>query len=57
MTHVTTDLPEAPILRLAFNLGVEDINLLSGEEMTSPSVYLVFLNGKIFEIFWNFLVL
>ncbi len=47
MTHVTTDLPEAPILRLAFNLGVEDINLLSGEEMTSPSVYLVFLNGTI----------
>ena len=45
MTHVTTDLPEAPIVRLAFNLGVEDIHLLTGEEMTSPHVYLVFLNG------------
>ena len=41
MTHVTTDLPEAPIVRLAFNLGVEveDIHLLTGEEMTSPHVY------------------
>lgn len=45
MTHVTTDLPEAPIIRLAFNLGVEDVHLLSGEEMTSKDVYLVFLNG------------
>ena len=45
MTHVTTDLPEATIVRLAFNLGVEDIHLLTGEEMTSPHVYLVFLNG------------
>lgn len=46
MSHVTTDLPETPIIRLAYNLGVEDIMLLSGEQMNSPSVYLVFLNGK-----------
>ena len=46
MTHVTTDLPEAPIVRLAFNLGVEDIHLLSGEDMTATDVYLVFLNGQ-----------
>ena len=46
MTHITTDLEEAPIVRLAFNLGVEDIQLLSGEEMTSPDVYIVFLNGN-----------
>ena len=45
MTHITTDLPETSIVRLAFNLGVEDIRLLSGEEMTSHRVYLVFLNG------------
>lgn len=45
MTHITTDLEEAPIVRLAFNLGVEDIQLLSGEEMTSSDVYIVFLNG------------
>lgn len=46
MTHITTDMEEDPIIRLAFNLGVEDIQLLSGEEMTSSRVYLVFLNGK-----------
>ena len=31
---------------LSFNLGVEDINLLSGAEMTSAFVYIVFLNGE-----------
>ena len=46
MSHVTTDLPEAPIIRLTYNLGVEDVTLLSGEQMNSPKVYLVFLNGK-----------
>ena len=47
MTHVTTDLREDPIIRLAFNLGVEDIQLVSGEEMTAPGVYLVFINGEL----------
>jgi len=50
MTHVTVDLPEQSIIRLAFNLGVEDVNLLSGEEMTAPGVYLVFLNGNILGV-------
>ncbi|XP_069128517.1 DNA-directed RNA polymerase III subunit RPC2-like isoform X2 [Argopecten irradians] len=50
MTHITTDHEETPIIRLAFNLGVEDIQLLSGEEMTSPRVYLVFLNGNILGV-------
>ena len=46
MTHITTDHDEAPIVRLAFNLGVEDIQLLSGAEITSKYVYIVFLNGE-----------
>ncbi|XP_033741711.1 DNA-directed RNA polymerase III subunit RPC2-like isoform X2 [Pecten maximus] len=50
MTHITTDHEEKPIIRLAFNLGVEDIQLLSGEEMTSPKVFLVFLNGNILGV-------
>ncbi|KAL3881750.1 hypothetical protein ACJMK2_028145, partial [Sinanodonta woodiana] len=50
MTHITTDHNETPIIRLAFNLGVEDIQLLSGEEMTSSHVYLVFLNGNILGV-------
>lgn len=50
MTHITTDHDEAPIIRLAFNLGVEDVQLLSGAEITSKIVYIVFLNGKIFVV-------
>ncbi|KAK2158794.1 hypothetical protein LSH36_164g11051 [Paralvinella palmiformis] len=50
MTHVTTDMPEEPIIRLALNLGVEDVHLLSGEEITSPQVYLVFINGNILGV-------
>lgn len=38
---------EAPIIRLAFNLGVEDVHLLSGEEISNPKIYLVFLNGTL----------
>lgn len=47
MTHITTEVEEVPIARLALNLGVEDINLFSGEEMSDPNVYTVFLNGNI----------
>lgn len=46
MTHITTEVEEAPIIRLAFNIGVEDVNLLGGEEINSPKVYMVFLNGE-----------
>lgn len=46
MTHITTDMEDGPIIKLAFNLGVEDVNLLSGEELSYPSVFLVFLNGR-----------
>ena len=44
MTHITTDMEDGPIVKLAFNLGVEDVNLLCGEELSYPSVFLVFLN-------------
>lgn len=45
MTHITTDMEDGPIIKLAFNLGVEDVNLLCGEELSYPTVFLVFLNG------------
>ena len=50
MTHITTDLPETPIARLAINTGVEDVNMLCGEELTSPLVYVVFLNGTLLGV-------
>lgn len=50
LTHVTTDQEEDPITRLAVNLGVEDVLLLSGEEINSPTTYVVFLNGVIIGV-------
>ncbi|KAF3854660.1 hypothetical protein F7725_022715 [Dissostichus mawsoni] len=50
MTHITTDMEDGPIIKLAFNLGVEDVNLLCGEELSYPSVFLVFLNGNILGV-------
>lgn len=50
MTHITTDQEEDPIIRMAFNLGVEDIQFLSGEELSYPTVYVVFLNGSILGV-------
>uniref|UniRef100_A0A5F9DQM1 DNA-directed RNA polymerase subunit beta n=1 Tax=Oryctolagus cuniculus TaxID=9986 RepID=A0A5F9DQM1_RABIT len=50
MTHITTDMEDGPIVKLASNLGVEDVNLLCGEELSYPSVFLVFLNGNILGV-------
>ncbi|KAI3720441.1 hypothetical protein L6452_21357 [Arctium lappa] len=47
MTHVTTDEEEGPIISLCTCFGVEDLSLLSGEELHSPSSYLIILNGLI----------
>jgi len=30
MTHITVDVEEEPTIRLLFNLGVEDVYMLSG---------------------------
>ncbi|XP_071851455.1 DNA-directed RNA polymerase III subunit RPC2-like isoform X4 [Apostichopus japonicus] len=54
MTHITTDLDEQPITKVAFNLGVEDVSLLSGEEVSSSEVYTVFLNGNILGVIKNY---
>ncbi|MCL4124386.1 UNVERIFIED_CONTAM: hypothetical protein GTU68_027524 [Idotea baltica] len=50
MTHITTEVNSTPIIELAFNCGVEDINLLSGEELSQKDVFLVFLNGNILGV-------
>jgi DNA-directed RNA polymerase III subunit RPC2 len=47
LAHVTTDEDPAPIRRLCFDLGVEDVRLMTGEEIHSGDVHLVFLNGLI----------
>ncbi|XP_065867550.1 DNA-directed RNA polymerase III subunit 2 [Euphorbia lathyris] len=47
MTHVTTDEEEGPLIFLCYCLGVEDLELLSGEELHSPNSFLVIFNGLI----------
>ncbi|KAK3007785.1 hypothetical protein RJ639_014162, partial [Escallonia herrerae] len=47
MTHVTTDEEEGPIISLCYCLGVEDLELLSGEELHTPNSFLIILNGLI----------
>ncbi|KAI4323589.1 hypothetical protein L6164_023183 [Bauhinia variegata] len=47
MTHVTTDEVEGPLISLCYSLGVEDLELLSGEELHTPDSFLVIFNGLI----------
>ncbi|KAF3434232.1 hypothetical protein FNV43_RR25335 [Rhamnella rubrinervis] len=47
MTHVTTDEEEGPLISLFHCLGVEDLELLSGEELHTPNSLLVLFNGHI----------
>ena len=39
LSHVTTDQSEKSITNLCISLGVEDISLISGEEINSPGAY------------------
>lgn len=50
MTHITTDDEMGPIIRIAFDLGVEDVHLLTGEELSRPDTYVVLLNGDLLGI-------
>ena len=45
MTHITTDDEEAPIKRLIFMLGAEDIVTVGGSELHAAGSYTVLLNG------------
>ena len=40
--------------RLAFNIGVEDVHLLSGEELSNKKIFTVFLNGNILGVIKNY---
>lgn len=53
MTHITTEVEEEPIIKIAHNMGVEAVNLLGGEEMYLPKTYCVILNGNILGITGN----
>lgn len=51
MTHITTEVDEEPVIRLALNTGVEDIRFLPG---AAPAhAYTVFINGNILGLTAN----
>ena len=50
LTHVTTDEDPAPLRQLVLDLGVEDAEALSGEEMHAPGSFVVMLNGLILGV-------
>ena len=50
MTHITTDVPEDGLIKLAFMLGVEDISLVTGNELYRPGVHLVQVNGTLIGV-------
>ncbi|TFK47216.1 beta and beta-prime subunits of DNA dependent RNA-polymerase [Heliocybe sulcata] len=47
MTHITTDVEEEPIVRIAYMLGVEDISLATGTEIYGANTFVVHVNGTI----------
>ena len=50
LTHVTSDDDETPVSRFCFNLGVEDMELISGDEWEEQGRYLVLVNGKLLGV-------
>ncbi|XP_074031001.1 RNA polymerase III subunit RpIII128 isoform X2 [Leptinotarsa decemlineata] len=50
MAHITTEVEEEPLIRLARNSGVQLINMVASFSIHSPKTYLVVLNGNILGI-------
>ncbi|KIL65374.1 hypothetical protein M378DRAFT_1038519 [Amanita muscaria Koide BX008] len=50
MTHITTDVDEDSLVRVAFMLGVEDISLVTGTEIYGQNTFVVNVNGTIIGI-------
>ena len=50
MTHITTEVDEAPVIRNAFNSGVEDIRISGGKPLNDPEAFMVFINGNILGV-------
>jgi DNA-directed RNA polymerase III subunit RPC2 len=47
LAHVTSDEPVGPLYRACYDLGVEDVALLTGQEINGDDACVIFLNGLI----------
>lgn len=45
MTHITTDDEEAPVKKVVFILGAQEIHTVNGKDMYAGGAYMVFING------------
>lgn len=45
MTHITTDDEVAPVKKLVFILGAQDIHTVNGKDMYADGAYIIFING------------
>lgn len=54
MTHITTEVDENPLIRLANNSGVQDINMISPDQIHTDNSFLVFLNGSVLGVVSNY---
>jgi DNA-directed RNA polymerase III subunit RPC2 len=50
LAHITTDEDTQPVERLCRDLGVEDVQRLSGHEINSQQAFIVLLNGLILGV-------
>ncbi|KAJ3105111.1 DNA-directed RNA polymerase III core subunit ret1 [Phlyctochytrium planicorne] len=54
MAHITTESGEEKVRQLAFVLGVEDVNILTGRDLYRDNeTYVVFLNGVVLGVHRN----
>ena len=45
MTHITTDVDKAPVEKVVFGLGAQDIQAVNGKDMYISGAHVVFING------------
>jgi DNA-directed RNA polymerase III subunit RPC2 len=50
LAHITTEVEVAPVIELAYTLGVTDAAILTGEELYSSSAFMVIINGRIIGV-------
>lgn len=50
MTHITTNDEEAPVRKLVFMTGAEDLMSVSGKEVYAEGAYIIFINGTPFAL-------
>ncbi|CAE7861934.1 rpc2, partial [Symbiodinium sp. KB8] len=50
LAHVTSDEDPESLKSVMYDLGIEDVELLTGEEINAENVYFVFLNGLMIGI-------